>query len=71
MLGLGSDLSRQVGLQLQREDWADLGGRGHREGEGYSKGHGSRSPNRSLGWGWGEWLAGKEGDFCLWFLLCT
>lgn len=29
VLGLGFDLSRQVGLQLQREDQADLGGRGH------------------------------------------
>lgn len=68
MLRLGLDLSRQVDLQLQREDWADLGGRGHHGG--YSKGHGSRNPTeapvplKGMGGG-GRWLAGKEGNFCL------
>lgn len=32
VLGLGLDLRGQVGLQLQREDRADLGARGHPEG---------------------------------------
>lgn len=61
VLGLGLDLSRQVGLQLQRGDQPDLGARGHHEG--YSKGHGSRNPSRNPGplngegggwWGKGE-----------------
>ena len=59
-------------MQLQREDRADLGARGHQKVTTKSMGAGIPTKTSvALRRGRREELAGKEGDFCLKLLLCT